>query len=308
MPASSFWSDIKGQSGADELDKILGRRLFDFPKAIDFARKLIDLCSRDDSVILDSFAGSETAAHAVLSLNSGGGNRKFILLECEDYADTLTAERVRRVIRGYDFPGTQREELHRERLTFTSLKKADALLDHVESIKHLEGHRFDRIEAKVKDGELIVTGEREVTQRAQGLGGEFTYCTLGAPLDLDKLLTGEILPAFDQLGALLFHMATNEAMPIVGDPEAVAGCGYLGETAARHVWLIYRPDLDFLKSREAALTLSRAQAIAAAKPDKGHLVFAPARFVSQRVLDEAKLPAQVEFAPLPFALYRAERP
>ena len=34
---------------------------------------------------------------------------------------------------------------NRERLTFTSLKKADKLLNHVESIKHLEGHRFDRI-------------------------------------------------------------------------------------------------------------------------------------------------------------------
>ena len=29
-----------------------------------------------------------------------GGNRKFILVECEDYADTITAERVRRVING----------------------------------------------------------------------------------------------------------------------------------------------------------------------------------------------------------------
>ena len=32
--------------------------------------------------------------------NEDGGNRKFILVECEDYADTITAERVRRVIKG----------------------------------------------------------------------------------------------------------------------------------------------------------------------------------------------------------------
>jgi adenine-specific DNA-methyltransferase len=222
-------------------------------------------------------------------------------------ADTLTAERVRRVIRGYDFRDTQRGELHRERLTFTSMKKADALLDHVESIKHLDGHRFDKIKTEVKDGELIVTGEREVTQRTAGLGGEFTYCTLSEPVEMDKLLTGENLPTFEQLGALLFHMATNEARPIAADHEEVAGCGYLGESSALHVWLIYRPDLDFLKSREAALTLSRAEAIAAAKPDKPHLVFAPARFVSQRVLDEAELPVKLEFAPLPYALYRVER-
>ncbi len=260
-------------------------------------------------IVLDSFAGSGTTAHAVLAANAkDGGNRRFILVECEDYADTLTAERVRRVIRGYDFQGTQREELHRERLTFTSLKKADKLLDHVESIKHLEGHRFDRIKAEVKDGELIVTGEREVTQKTEGLGGEFTYCTLGAAVEMDKLLTGENLPAFDQLGALLFHMATNQARPIAAEPEEVAGCGYLGASSAQHVWLIYRPDLDFLKSRDAALTLSRAKAIAAAKPDKPHLVYAPTRFVSKRVLEDAKLPCEVAFAPLPFALYRVEKP
>lgn len=258
--------------------------------------------------MLDSFAGTGPTAHAVLAANAkDGGNRRFILVECESYADTLTAERVRRVINGYSFQGTQREELHRERLTFTSLKKSDKLLHHVESIKHLDGHRFDRIKAEVKDGELIVTGEREVTQKTEGLGGDFTYCTLGAAVEMDKLLTGENLPAFDQLGALLFHMATNQARPIAAAPEEVAGVGYLGASSAQHLWLIYRPDLDFLKSRDAALTLSRAKSIAAAKPDKPHLVFAPSRFVSQRILEEAGLPARVEFAPLPFALYRVER-
>ena len=86
-------------------------------------------------------------------------------------------------------------ELHREKLTFTSLKKADRLLDQIESIKNLEGHRFDRIKPEVKDGELIVTGERAVTERVEGLGGAFTYCTLGEAVELDRLLTGETLPA-----------------------------------------------------------------------------------------------------------------
>lgn len=52
--------------------------------------------------ILDSFAGSGTTAHAVLNLNKkDGGNRKFILVEMEDYADSITAERVKRVMNGY---------------------------------------------------------------------------------------------------------------------------------------------------------------------------------------------------------------
>ena len=61
-----------------------------------------------------------------------------------------------------------------------------------------------------------------------------------------------------------------------------------------------------LKSRDAAPTPSRAGAIVAARSGKLHLVCAAARFVSQRTLNEAGLP--VAFAPLPFALYRIERP
>ena len=60
-----------------------------------------------------------------------------------------------------------------------------------------------------------------------------------------------------------------------------------------------------MKAREAALTMAKAHALTAAKPGKKQLVFAPAKFVSQKLLGEAGL--QVEFAPLPWALYRAER-
>jgi adenine-specific DNA-methyltransferase len=99
-------------------------------------------------------------------------------------------------------------------------------------------------------------------------------------------------------------MATNSPF----NPAAILskdGHHYLGESSAMHVWLIYEPDLVFLKSKEAALTLAKASSLVAAKAGKKHLVFAPARFVSQKMLDEAHLP--VEFAPLPFALYRIER-
>ncbi|MBK5964038.1 site-specific DNA-methyltransferase [Thiocystis minor] len=277
--------------------------VFVTPKPVALLSRVLELATTEHSIVLDSFAGSATTAHAVLTANhKDGGDRTFILVEGEDYADTLTAERARRVIDGYAFSGNQREELHRERLTFTSLKKADTLLDHVESIKTLEGHRFDRIKSEVKDGELIVTGEKAITERVAGLGGGFAFCTLGEAVDMDRMLTGESLPAFEQLGALLFHTATNEIAPNPFPTEEVAGCGYLGASTHYHVWLIYRPDLEFLKSREAALTLSRADAMVDAKPDKPHRVFAPAKFVSQKLLNDSGLP--VEFAPLPFALYR----
>ena len=291
--------------GGDEIKRIFGSAVFDNPKPPALVEKILALVQKNDALILDSFAGSGTTAHAVLAANKkDGGDRKFILVECEDYADTLTAERVRRVINGYAFTGTQREELLRKSLTFTDLKKADKLLDQIASIENLDGHRFDSIDKKVKDGELIVEGIKTIAERTEGLGGSFTYCTLGAAIEMDKMLTGETLPTFEQLGALLYHMATNESFNASESWEK-DGHGYLGESASFHVWLIYRPDLDFLKSRDAALTLSKAKALVEAKPGKRHLVFAPAKFVSQKLLAEAGL--QVEFAPLPFALYRVER-
>lgn len=149
---------------------------------------------------------------------------------------------------------------------------------------------------------MIVTGETKVEKRAEGLGGEFTYCTLGAPVALDAILTGDALPDYHSLGAVLFHMATNRPL----DPKAVdQETSYLGEIEGQKLWLIYQDDLDWLRSPDAALTLSFARKIAADHPDHKHLVFAPARYVSQKMLGEENL--SVEFAPLPFALYRVER-
>ncbi|KTT54678.1 type III restriction endonuclease subunit M [Pseudomonas oryzihabitans] len=72
------------------------------PKPVRLIERVLQICSQKNSLILDSFGGSGTTAHAVLKLNAqDGGNRRFILCEMMDYAETVTAERVRRVINGY---------------------------------------------------------------------------------------------------------------------------------------------------------------------------------------------------------------
>ena len=165
--------------------------------------------------------------------------------------------------------------------------------------------RFDKLNVKVEDGVLRVEGEKRISERVDGLGGSFTYCTLGEPLEVQKLLSGEHLPDFDALGAWLFHTATGGALP--KRPKS-APAFYLGEALDKHVWLQYKPDLAFLKSPDSALTLTRAKEIAAwgrSHPNarqgaKGHLVFAPAKYMSHKQL----LEYGIEFAQLPFALYR----
>lgn len=79
-----------------------GKAPFDTPKPTRLIERVLQIAAGDDALVLDSFAGSGTTAHAVLRLNAvDGGSRRFILAELDGYADTVTAERVRRVIAGY---------------------------------------------------------------------------------------------------------------------------------------------------------------------------------------------------------------
>jgi len=90
------------QEGKKELNKIIEGNVFDSPKPYQLIERVLQIATNSNDIILDSFAGSGTTAHAVLNLNKQDeGNRKFILIEMEDYADSITAERVKRVIKGY---------------------------------------------------------------------------------------------------------------------------------------------------------------------------------------------------------------
>ncbi len=90
------------RDGNREQMEIWGEVRFDFPKNSGLLQELLEQATEPDSIILDSFAGSGTTAHAVLNMNKqDGGHRRFILVEMMDYADNITAERVKRVISGY---------------------------------------------------------------------------------------------------------------------------------------------------------------------------------------------------------------
>lgn len=112
----------------DEIEIILGDRdAFDTPKPSKLIKEIIRSSTSDGDIILDSFAGTGTTAQAVLELNKeDDGNRKFILVEMEDYADNITAERVRRVIVGVP---SAKNELVKKGLggTFSYFELGDAI-------------------------------------------------------------------------------------------------------------------------------------------------------------------------------------
>ena len=79
-----FWGIEFGtnQRGSLEVEKLFGKRLFDFPKPMTLLYNLCMIGSRKDSIILDFFSGSGTTAHAVMQLNAeDGGNRKYIMVQ-----------------------------------------------------------------------------------------------------------------------------------------------------------------------------------------------------------------------------------
>lgn len=101
---SRYIQSVLQNMGTTEKNKYLLEAMgvkFDYPKPVELIDYLISIFTGKQDIILDSFAGSGTTAHAVLNLNKDGGNRKFILVEMEDYAENITAERVRRVMSGY---------------------------------------------------------------------------------------------------------------------------------------------------------------------------------------------------------------
>ena len=223
---------------------------FGFPngeKNVALIKRLIGMIDDENAIILDSFAGSGTTAHAVLSLNKeDGGNRKFILVECEDYADTITAERVRRVING-------------------------------------------------------VPHARDAALRA-GLGGSFTYCTLGEPIDAEGMLTGAALPSYAALAAYLLHTASGVSTGEAAlRPRNEDGLFYSDHNT--NYYLMYEPSIEWLRSNEAILNEERAKRISTASRQEGRkaIVFGAGKYIGQRELTHMG----ITFCQLPYEMGRA---
>lgn len=228
----------QSQVAVKYLRNLMEAKVFDNPKDHEVLARIIGYCTDKSDIILDSFAGSGTTAQAVLALNAeDGGNRRFILVEQEAYADTLTSERVRRVIRGVP---------------------------------------------SAKDKAL-----------QEGLGGSFTFCTLGPRFDEETLFAGG-LPSYREMARYVFFTATGEQLDETQIDEVRS---YLGESARYSVYLIYQPDIEFLK--RTPLDLRFAMNLSA-EADKPRLVIA-----SHKYLDEDRMATYaIEFCQLPFGIYR----
>jgi len=86
---SETWWDKHGynEDGTQEMQEILGTKIFTHPKPSRLVKNLIDITT-GDGIILDFFSGSATTAHAVMQLNAeDGGNRRFIMVQLPEKTD-----------------------------------------------------------------------------------------------------------------------------------------------------------------------------------------------------------------------------
>ena len=77
------------QSATREVKALFNdRKLFDFPKPVEYLKQLIQISTVSGSIVLDFFSGSATTAHAVMQLNAeDGGHRKFIMVQLPEPCD-----------------------------------------------------------------------------------------------------------------------------------------------------------------------------------------------------------------------------
>lgn len=246
------------QSAKQEIKEIFeeSNTPFDTPKPTTLIKKILKIATNPGDIILDSFAGSGTTAQAVLELNKeDGGNRKFILIEMEDYANDITAERVRRVIKGV--PHSRKEYLK------------------------------------------------------TGLSGTFSYFELGKAIEMESLLDGSNLPDWTEMARYLFYTATGEQYTQQEEPaytmkspenvEEEMRQAYIGSSTHFEVYMLYRPELEWLKTN--AFNTDQLYAIPKPPSGKHNLVFAPAKYISDDVCKDH----QCVFQQLPYEIYKLEK-
>jgi adenine-specific DNA-methyltransferase len=236
--------ELDTRVGANELRNIFaGEKLpIRYPKPSEYIQEFLSFVAGPNAFVLDAFAGSGATAQAVMALNQAdGGTRKFVLIESQDYVDSLTAERVRRIIKGVP---------------------------------------------KAKDAAL-----------QKGFGGSFSYVEVGHPMQLEAMLKAEKLPSYEDLAGYIFYTATGE------DFEAGRvnrKTGFIGESAQYDAYLLYEPNLEYLKN--TALTLDIAKGLPKGS-GKTRLVFAPTKYLDSIHLDQHR----IEFCQLPFEIYKAAK-
>ncbi len=106
---SIFWDkSMITQKGTEEVKQIFKTQVFDFPKPEALISRILEVSTNQNDLVLDFFAGSGTTCAVAHKMK-----RRYIGIEQMDYIETITKERLKKVIEGeqggiskkYDFKG-----------------------------------------------------------------------------------------------------------------------------------------------------------------------------------------------------------
>lgn len=179
----SNWSDSRynaGPHGTTLLKSILPKNNFPYPKSIYTVLDFIAGATRKNknAIILDFFAGSGTTGHAVLELNKqDNGNRRFIICTNNEnnIAEEVTYPRIKNVIMGYKYKGTERTILFEKKISEKILFEADNILESVEKIKIENGSKYKKFEFKTEDNKIRLYGINIFDGYKEGIKGNLKY-------------------------------------------------------------------------------------------------------------------------------------
>jgi len=209
----SFWDyeDVgHTQEAKQEYLRVLqDQEVFTTPKPTRLIERILDIATSDGDIVLDSFAGSGTTAHAVLQHNDEKEEaRHFVLVQMPhdtkeqangklNLCNDIAAKRVRRVALGYS---------------------------------------YSRRGAKGKT----------TKEQVPGVGGTFSYIRLSpSPMLGDYRDLGDTLPGYDDIAAYVFYTETSQQWPGSDRRKNKAfdkKTGCIGEHGRRSYYLLYSPD------------------------------------------------------------------
>jgi adenine-specific DNA-methyltransferase len=141
------WLDDHGTNaeGTRALKETFGYKPFDTPKPPQLLSWFFNLSARRDGIVLDCFAGSGTAAHAVITINrQHDDKRKYVLIEAGRHCERVLKPRIQKVVYSSDWKNGRptkcdsgishcfkylRLESYEDTLNNLALKRPDGLLD-----------------------------------------------------------------------------------------------------------------------------------------------------------------------------------
>ena len=240
MPMATIMDDVsQNRQAKAQLNQILGTNHgFETPKPYDMIERLISLIADKNCLVMDSFCGSASTAHAVLSLNKkDDGKRQFLTIEIDrSISINIAAERLQRVVNGFRAQSKLSEIVYQRKIGIRELQNAEAVLAEFNEIRDEKRTEYDEVKGSIDDGVLTLEGIRDTDEDIPGIGGGFRYCTLGTPLfnefgDIDSGVT------FPDLAAHIFFCETGAPIPRKVDADSI----FIGTHKEKAVYLLFSP-------------------------------------------------------------------